>query len=102
ENDAIVKRLLAALAGPRVRVLLGAFSQPDEIGHGVGRFLVEEPDGEGALGGLEVCKGTHPPIVALRTIIPPCVSVQIFRRPSAGSTGIPSKCSARTSKTEHS
>src|SRR5579864_1572416 len=59
KGDAVIVRLLVALLGLRMRPLLGAFRQADEVRHGLRRFLVEEFHGEVAERRLEVRVSGH-------------------------------------------
>jgi hypothetical protein len=59
EDDPVVEGPLALLAGAGIGPLLRSLGQPDEVRDRVRRFLVEQADGEFALGGVEmrVCSG---------------------------------------------
>src|SRR5262249_43065096 len=61
KDDAVVERLLVALAGSRVLPLPGAFSEADEVGHGLRRLRVEQLSGEVAEGGFEMGVSRHAP-----------------------------------------
>src|SRR5579863_9141530 len=59
KGDAVVVRLLVTILGLRMRPLLRALSQADEVGHGLRRFLIEEFHGEVAERRLEVRVSGH-------------------------------------------
>src|SRR6478735_2532537 len=63
EDDAVVEGRGFLLAVARVRPLPGPLGEADEVGDGVGHFLIEQTDREAAFGGVEAGKGTHAPIV---------------------------------------
>ena len=69
KDDAVVERRLLALAGRRVGPFLGALRQPDEIGDGLRRFLVEQPDGELAFGRIEFRVGSWLHVVSFVEVL---------------------------------
>src|SRR5690606_37237991 len=60
EDEAVIEgRAGATLSRGRVDPFLRALRQADEVGDRPGRLLVEEPDRERALAGLEPCECSH-------------------------------------------
>ena len=55
EDDAVVELAGPRLAGLRVLPFFRPLGKPDEVGDGLGGFLLEQPDREGPLGGIEQC-----------------------------------------------
>jgi hypothetical protein len=53
EDDAIVEGPVLSLPGDRILPFFGALRKADEIGDGLGGFLLEQADGERTFGGIE-------------------------------------------------
>src|SRR2546423_14709661 len=53
EDQAIVIVAFLFLAGARVLEFLSTFGKPDEVGHGLRRFFLQQPDDDVALRGFK-------------------------------------------------
>ena len=87
KRDAVVIGIGAPLPGRRIPPFLGALGESDEVGDGVGNFLVEQPHGKRALAGVEYRVSTCLHVCSSRTAILLVTSCQFPLRLDVLDTG---------------